>query len=623
MATTDYNKLKVTELKDVLKERGIPSTGLTRKQQIIEALEAKEAEVSRAESGEADAGGGGDGDVDMGAAGTGVDEREGDEGAGGAEAEAGTGVEAEEVEAAVAGVAEGESAGESTALKDDSLPCEEDAPTAEPETVPASSDLPDAPTVLEADQPVSREPSALETPQRSSPALQDASSDTRKRKRRSPTPPVSAESVNKKLKSAEGETVKLPEDIMTEDAVVEDAPVPLDGAADTKGEETRRVQPYSSSDDTVPIKGDVLMSEAPATSPTATTNASLRPPDTTADDATTTAPAKHPATAALYIRDLIRPLQPTQLRNHITHLATPPSGHHDDSILSAFHLDTFRTHAFALFTSLSAASRVRAAMHNTVFPNEPTRKPLWVDFVPEDKVTEWIETELRAGTSRRDAKRWEVVYTTTAHPNGEATARFQEVPSSAPGMGGRRQSSFSTAGSVVPAPAGVGMPNAPLGPRGQRPSISAGLPPARAPPPPARAPPESPMPEPTKKAPTPANESFDVLDERFRSTTAKPKLYYNPQPHTLADKRLDELDALTSRDWEDVRRGPPLRGVEGQLRRYTFEEGDRLVDGGADRGNFGVPPPSLGRGGRGGGGYRGGGGGYGGGGGGGRYRGRY
>jgi hypothetical protein len=36
---TDYNKLKVADLRALLKERNIPSTGLTRKAQIIEKLE--------------------------------------------------------------------------------------------------------------------------------------------------------------------------------------------------------------------------------------------------------------------------------------------------------------------------------------------------------------------------------------------------------------------------------------------------------------------------------------------------------------------------------------------------------------------------------------------------------
>lgn len=42
---TDYSKLKVSELKELLKERSIPPTGLARKQQIIDALEANDADA--------------------------------------------------------------------------------------------------------------------------------------------------------------------------------------------------------------------------------------------------------------------------------------------------------------------------------------------------------------------------------------------------------------------------------------------------------------------------------------------------------------------------------------------------------------------------------------------------
>ena len=46
---TDYDGLKATELKDLLKERGIASTGMTRKQQYIEALEAQDAQEAGGE----------------------------------------------------------------------------------------------------------------------------------------------------------------------------------------------------------------------------------------------------------------------------------------------------------------------------------------------------------------------------------------------------------------------------------------------------------------------------------------------------------------------------------------------------------------------------------------------
>ena len=40
----DYNKQTVAQLRQILKDRGIPSTGLTRKAQIIEKLEEVDAE---------------------------------------------------------------------------------------------------------------------------------------------------------------------------------------------------------------------------------------------------------------------------------------------------------------------------------------------------------------------------------------------------------------------------------------------------------------------------------------------------------------------------------------------------------------------------------------------------
>lgn len=538
---TDYSKLKVTELKDLLKERGIPSTGLSRKQQIIDALEARdEAEVS--------------------------DDVPGDD----------------------------------AAKKDEEADEKVVADTAATETKTPSEPQP---TVLEHDQPVSTEPSALATPQQTSPPPDDASSDTRKRKRRSPTPPLSAESVNKKLKSAEEEPVKLPED-----EVIEDAPAPVETAAD---ESEKTIQPYGSSDDVMDVKEDILSSDAPATSiPAAVETAPLKPPDAMDLDTPPTG-AVHPATRALYIRDLIRPLQPAQVQDHLTSLAISPSNP-TPAAIEAFHLDALRSHAFALFATLSDAARVRAKLHNTVWPEEPTRKPLFVDFVPEEKVQEWIDTELSSGTSRRDAKRWEVVYD-VSDEDGGVKARLMEVTSNTAMTGMGRQPSFSQqAAPLGPASStgmGVGMPNAPLGPRSstfqpRRPSETA------LPPPPTRSPTSS-----RAKLPTPApvvnNPTFSLLDSRFRSTTAKPKLYYLPKDKQLANDRLDELERQTSRDWT----GGTRADWNAQLKRYTFEDGDRLVDGGPDRGNFGVPT-------RGRGGYRGSGGGYRGGGGGG-YRPRY
>ncbi|KAK3105486.1 hypothetical protein LTR53_018339, partial [Teratosphaeriaceae sp. CCFEE 6253] len=66
-------------------------------------------------------------------------------------------------------------------------------------------------------------------------------------------------------------------------------------------------------------------------------------------------------------------------------------------------------------------------------------------------------------------------------------------------------------------------------------------------------------------------------------TKTKPHLYYLPQPAAIATARLEVIDRETARDWD----GGSKSDWEGPLRRFTFEDGDRLVDGGGDRGGMG------------------------------------
>ena len=547
---TDYNKLKVTELKELLKERGIPSTGLSRKNQIVEALEAHDAK----------AGVDGQGDVGQ------------DEGV----AENG-GHAAQDEEA----IAPEEHALETHATADEATMPTSALPEEVPESQPTEPTLEPAITEVEKNEPVSKEPSALNTPQNASPGAESASSETRKRKRRSPTPPLSRESVSKKLKSAEEELVTLPED-----PVVEEAPAPI---VDTQDSTT--VQPLSVSDDVMEIAKVAPAEDArpPSGSPMDTTApvAEAEAPQTAAVDAESEElpglPSTHPATRAIYIRGLVRPLQPPQLRDHIINIASSPPS---ESAIETFHLDTLRSHAFVVFDSLRAASQARSALHGRIWPDEPSRKELWVDYVPEARVHDWIDEEVATG-SRRDAKKWEVVYDTDE--NGQPIASHQEVTSLPPPPA--RQSSYSNQ-PTGPA-SGPGMPNAPSGPRADRPSTSSQRPPAL---------------ERTPSQPKPPNATFDVLDQNFDSTTTKPKLYWLPVDKALAEKRLDELAAQTSRSWEDGRAMRDASNIEKQLRRYTFEDRDRVVDNGADIPSFrseGGRPPGSGRGGRGGGGYRG------------------
>ncbi|KAK3645524.1 hypothetical protein LTR22_014688 [Elasticomyces elasticus] len=546
----EYSKLRVTDLKDLLKERGIPSTGLTRKQSIIEALEAKDASSTD--------------DTNTAVA---VDAPTTEVVEGGGEVEAD---HAEKIE------------DEGAEMKD-------------------------------AVEEVEREEGGELGGAEAEGEAEVATPESRKRKRRSATPEVSEEGVSKKLKAAEdkNEEVKL----------VEDAPVPLDGAADTKPEAVAEtVQPYSTSDDlhTLPQTEDIAMDDAPTG-------------------------AFHPATRALYISSLTRPLQPQQLRDHLSSLAG--GTFESEPPVETFHLHLLRTHAFAVFTTLKEATRVRSLLHGTVFPDEPARKPVSVDFVPEEEVGKWIDVEMAAGTNRRDAKRWEVLYSNTEE--GVKAEHVEVTGTSASGPGRQNSMAQQQQQQGFGAGAGMGTPTAPSGPRGNA---------ARMPAQPQQANTserrqsnpiikDEEMPDTDTAGPVggveanpthgPSTSSFTTLAKTFLCTTTKPHLYYLPKAEALAESRVRKLTQETSRDWDGGRAGDGV-GVGGALRRYTFEDGDKLVDGGPDRGSFGVPGGfggdgyrgdgyrgrGRGRGGiRGGGGFRGGfdDGGYGGGGGG--YRG--
>lgn len=276
--------------------------------------------------------------------------------------------------------------------------------------------------------------------------------------------------------------------------------------------------------------------------------------------------ALHPATSALYIRDFMRPLHPDNLKEYLITLATPSGATPNAQIITEFFLDPIRTHCLVGFENTSAASRVRSSLHNRVWPNERSRRPLWVDFVPEEKLKKWIEVEYETSSSRGQAgKRWEVVYEAE---EDTIKAYLQEAG----------------ANSMAPRPAqphtrseeaGQGVRGAPSGPRSRE---------------------VEPRPSQSGRTSKPDNgKGFQALDDLFQSTDAKPKLYYLPLDKSTVNKRLDALDAG---------RGG---GRGDEMRRYTFEE-DTIVDRGPEFGARG----RGGHGGRGGwGGGGGGGGGYG------------
>jgi hypothetical protein len=390
-----------------------------------------------------------------------------------------------------------------------------------PSPAPNERDTVERPELLPIPERSTAETSRLNT--------EELEADTRKRKRRSNSPDLTTKEILAKKPRSSQESapdVHLKED---NDVVMEQRH-PEGSPSDPKREKKENVSRYK---DLVQPTSDM-------------------PPDALNDDRPTI-PAIHPVTSALYIRNLMRPLRPEPLRAHLTSLASPPSSSPDPSIITALFLDNMRTHALALFTSTTAASRVRASLHGSIWPPEGNRKELWVDFVPDSRVKEWIQTEedalaaekeARASGRPMTAKRFEVVYTEGADG---IEAVHQEVGSGAP-------------------------VNAPRGPRGsvddRRPSNA-----------------PAPLPTaPTEELKKDSSASFKTLHDLFESTAAKPQLFYLPVSDSIVETRLKEFELETSRDWnpEAVRKG---RGMKAEVKyRYTFDEDDRIVEAGEDRG---------------------------------------
>lgn len=282
-------------------------------------------------------------------------------------------------------------------------------------------------------------------------------------------------------------------------------------------------------------------------------------------------PAIHPATSALYIKNFMRPLRTADVKDHIIALATPPSKEPDPGVVVDFYLDPIRTHAFVNLNSVSAASRVRSALHDQVWPDERNRKALWVDFIPPEKVLDWVEIEEAEGGARGKMNRWEVVYeadvdgnmTATLEEGGADTAR-PPPRAAAPPTG--PASTFVPTGPSQPI---SGIQGAPTGPRGRGGRLPPGLP--------------------LQGGLTP--------QEGFRATRALPSLPYKPASEEVVRRRIDNMRSFYTRDrYRDM--GP----VE-DINRYTFENVDSFVDRGKEV-FVGIRPPHRERQMRGGGGGR-------------------
>ncbi|KAH8735571.1 hypothetical protein BGZ61DRAFT_81622 [Ilyonectria robusta] len=364
------------------------------------------------------------------------------------------------------------------------------------------------------------------------------SQESLKRKRRSLTPPPSEEAIARKRarpdeSATNGQTA--PQVIFPEDQEIpQTESLPEDMKVDEQTPEKPRVQPrVQPQEQTTHETRD--SENSPPTKP--------RDYQQEMEYERDVAPAVHPATSALYIKNFMRPLRPHEVQAHLADLATPRGDVTDDDVIVDFFLDQIRTHAFATFKSTSAASRVRTALHDTVWPNESNRKPLWVDFVPPEKVRGWIETEESSG---RRGPRWEVVY--EDGPNGEIEARFESGNASFSRQGNR----------PPPGPAANSADSIPLGPRGYR---DVGGPPTG---PRAVRPGSGPGPRPPPSAP-----GGDT-----KQTSAQPAVYYQPVSEDLARRRIENMRSFYTSDRN--------RDVGREINRYSFESGDNFVDRGKE-----------------------------------------
>ncbi|KAF4119257.1 SAP domain-containing ribonucleoprotein [Geosmithia morbida] len=301
---------------------------------------------------------------------------------------------------------------------------------------------------------------------------------------------------------------------------------------------------------------------APAPAPAPDADADVDA-DVDADADADAPPSLHVPTSALYISNLMRPLRPADVQTHIASLSSSAAAAAADEsadVITAFHLDQIRTHALVSLTSTAAARRVRSRLHGTVWPNESNRKALFVDYVPPEKVADWIEAETRdvggSGSGNghpRSSKRWEVVYS----PDGTAqhTTASGNVPGSAPGPGPGLPTSGGGGGAPPSAPTGPrSLLEPPTGPRAKRSG-------------------PGPFPPPASSG--------------GRTTRSYPPVQFAPVSDDLARRRLSSMHSFYT-----DRRGPYGRDIN----RYSFEDADSFVDRGKEVFE-GIRPPHRQRGG--------------------------
>ncbi|KAL1971999.1 hypothetical protein VTN31DRAFT_7218 [Thermomyces dupontii] len=550
----DYTKWKVVDLKAELKRRGIPQTGLRLKQEFIDKLVELDAEAEKAstpaqESKEPDP-------AEQDASKTQGREPEVEDDARneGKETEVANADARSEV---TLSEEEKEDAGQERTGAN--APEQEVGAKPEPEkkgdsgkenagTIAAEREL-DAGQVAVEDT-IQRKEDAEDLSEPTEPEKVD---DTLKRKRRSGSPAPSAETIKKARTENHDPRVVMKEDVGEDASELIEKPIaaaegeshgefakPESQPAGAEEEQKDKQEPPQDKERTTPpvqARPDARFNEL--RQPAQKRQRVPTPVQTPAEENRSVEPALHPATRAIYVRNLMRPLQPAILKDFLISIASCNGDPAESDLLSDFFLDAIRSHCFARFSDVSGASRVRTALHGRVWPDERDRKPLWVDFIPEDKVEEWIRAEQESESKYRGRVRWEVTYEKT---DDCVVAELRE--SRGPG----------TRPSGRPEPRGD-VKNAArrASPKGE------------------------------SSRPRTVEQGFKALDELFLSTKTKPKLYYLPVSREVAEQRLAQFAKLAR--GRARRRG----GGGDDLRRITFEDGDVFVDGGPE---YSRPPPN-------------------------------
>lgn len=541
IAMSDYSKWKVTELKAELKSRGVPQTGLRLKQDFIDkliALDSNSSEQAAAQNVSTESSAGKEGnqieqnnDADQKAdepvppsPQSGTESLPTESASSPQKSGVHLGGSSDEPQLATteskdAGLEAthatqqttpdrpalgfGEAAPDTTA--DSQIKSDEPLAAARSEESPLKDQTP-------SEQPTSAKLSTKDQEIDSEPPT-DGGDDLLKRKRRSQSPPPTTEVVKKSKIDNENPRVILKEDVD-----------PRETMADNVRPENKIETSFNRRDPR--FRGLLPATEAPKT--VQDSEQSLQD-----DDGRQVEPSIHPATSSIYIRNLMRPLQPSSLKNRLQELATPAGKEVSGEPLVDFFLDSIKTHCFALFDSVSTASRVRSKLHGAVWPNERDRKPLWVDFIPDEKFNEWIRTE-QDSIAGRGTQRWEVSY---EHTDSGVHAILHDAREGA--RSGHQ-------------PARRHSPDAELRRENQL----------------SRAPPA--------KQQQSSGKGFQALDDLFKSTKTKPKLYYLPVSRDIVDKRLAQFDTL-------IRKESRYYGKEDDdMRRITFEDTDMFVDGGPE-----------------------------------------